>query len=168
MKSKMLLLCLIGVLILSVFVINAVSVVFAAPASLPALGTWMASNEEAIEKIIPQYQLNEPTDDYALLQSDAVKVSGYTRICHPYRGGQFGWTPEIRELTRLGWVVVPTKSGWEPDEEGQYMACANVIPGTYAIFGYWEKPAGWPLFNATPPAPTLTPIPIPTSDIVIQ
>jgi hypothetical protein len=31
-----------------------------------------------------------------------------------------------------------------PDEEGQFMTCANVwYGGTYAIFGYWEKPEGW-------------------------
>jgi hypothetical protein len=168
MKPKMLLLSLIGVLILSAIVINAVSVVSAKPGSLPAMGTWIVSDEDAIEKMIPQHQLDEPTDDYALLQSDAVKISGYTRICHPYPGGQIGWTPEVRALTPLGWVVVPTESGWEPDEEGQYMACANVIPGTYAVFGYWEKPAGWTLFNPPPPAPTLTPVPGPTPSVLIQ
>jgi hypothetical protein len=150
MKPKTLLLCVVAALMLSVFVIDAAPVTAKpAPPETPAAGQWIVSDEDAIEGVIPQYKLEPPTGGYALLQSDAVKVSGYTRICHPYRGGQYGWTSEIRTLTPLGWSAVPTESGWEPDEEGQYMTCAEVGPGTYAVFGYWDKPAWW---DMCPPA----------------
>jgi hypothetical protein len=150
MKPKTLLLCVVAALMLSVFVIDRAPVAAKpAPPETPAAGQWIVSEEEAVEGLIPQYQLEAPTGGYALLQSDAVKVSGYTRICHPYRGGQYGWTSEIRVLTSLGWTAVPTTSGWEPDEEGQYMTCANVGSGTYAVFGYWDKPAWW---DMCPPA----------------
>jgi len=160
MKPKTLLLSLIGVLMLSVFVITAVSVVSAKPAPpvFPAMGSWFASDEAVVEGLIPQYQLEAPTGGYALLQSDAVRVSGYTCICHLYPGGQYGWTSEIRTLTSLGWVGVLTENGWEPDEEGQYMTCANVGSGTYAVFGYWDKPAWWlPFVPALTPTPLFTP-----------
>jgi hypothetical protein len=144
MKPNTLLLCVVAALMLSIFVIDAAPVsAKPAPPTTPAAGAWIVSEEDTIEGLIPQYQLEAPTGGYALLQSDAVKVSGFTRICHPYRGGQFGWTSEIRALTSLGWVGVPTTSGWEPDEEGHYMTCANVGSGTYAVFGYWDKPAWW-------------------------
>ena len=160
MKQKTLLLSLLGVVILTIVVINAVTAVSAKPASLPAIGSWFASEEGAIEDLIPQYQLEAPTGGYALLQSDAVRVSGYTRICHLYPGGQYGWTSEIRTLTSLGWVGVLTENGWVPDEEGQYMTCANVASGMYAVFGYWAKPAWWLPFV---PALTSTPLFTPTN-----
>ena len=154
MKLKTLLFCVVAALMLSVFVIDAVPVsailLPPEPPLTPAAGDWIVRDEDTIEGLIPQYQLEAPTGGYALLQSDAVKVSGFTRICHPYRGGQYGWTPEIRTLTPLGWTAVPTTSGWEPDEEGQYMTCANVGSGTYAVFGYWDKPAWWDMW--CPPA----------------
>jgi hypothetical protein len=163
MKPKTLLLSLIGVLMLSVFVITAVSDVSAKPAPpvFPTAGTWFASDEAVVEGLISQFQLEAPTGGYALLQSDAVQVSGFTRICHLYPGGQYGWTSEIRALTSLGWVGVLTENGWEPDEEGLYMTCANVGRGTYAVFGYWDKPAWWlPFVPGLIPSPTLTPTPL--------
>ena len=121
-----------------------------APPLAPAAGNWIVTDEEATEGLIPQFELEAELGDYALLQSDGVVVVGSARICHPYRGGQFGWTSEIRRATPLGWLPVPTTNGWEPDEEGQYMTCAEVGSGTYAVFGYWEKPAGWDLPQCPP------------------
>ncbi len=153
MKPKTLLLCVVAALLLSVFVVDAapVSAILLPPEPplAPAAGQWIVSEEDAIGGLIPQYQLEAPAGGYALLQSDAVRVSGYTRICHPYRGGQYGWTSEIRALTAAGWTAVPTTSGWEPDEEGKYMTCADVGRGTYAVFGFWDKPAWW---DMCPPA----------------
>ena len=165
MKPKTLLLCIVAALMLSVFVIDTAPVsAKPAPPSTPAAGEWIVSEEDTIEGLIPQFQLEAPTGGYALLQSDAVKISGYTRICHPYRGGQFGWTSEIRTLTSAGWSAVPTQNGWEPDEEGQYMTCANVGSGTYAVFGYWDRPVWWDMCR---PAGYSGPI-IDVRDIVIS
>jgi hypothetical protein len=121
-----------------------------APPLAPAAGNWIVTDEEATEGLIPQFELEAELGDYALLQSDGVIVVGSARICHPYRGGQFGWTSEIRRATPLGWLPVPTTNGWEPDEEGQFMTCAEVGSGTYAVFGYWEKPSGWDLPQCPP------------------
>jgi hypothetical protein len=111
----------------------------------PAAGSWSWDNENVTGTIIPQYQL-APTsdDDYALLQSEGVHLSGGTQLCHPYPGGQSGWTAEIRVLTSSGWHSVPTVNQWVPDKEGKYMTCAQVwSSGTYAVFGYWVRPEGW-------------------------
>lgn len=116
---------------------------------LPAAGNWSWDNEAVTGTIIPQYQLAATYDpDYALLQSEGVHLSGGTQLCHPYPGGQFGWNAEIRVLTNTGWQPVPTVNQWVPDEEGKFMTCAQVwSSGTYAIFGYWEKPEGWEIVD---------------------
>lgn len=111
----------------------------------PAEGSWSWDNAEVTGTLIPQYQL-APTnvDDYAVLQSEGIHLSGATQLCRPYPGGQSGWNAEIRVLTSTGWQSVPTVNQWVPDVEGKFMTCANVwSSGTYAVFGYWEKPDGW-------------------------
>lgn len=115
------------------------------PSPLPAAGSWSWDDETVTGTIIPQYQLAPTYEaDFALLQSEGIHLSGPTQLCHPYPGGQFGWNAEIRVLTNTGWQQVPTVNEWVPDEEGKFMTCAQVnYSGTYAIFGYWEKYAGW-------------------------
>jgi hypothetical protein len=151
MKNKVLLFLMAAILVgsLAANVSPVTALVNGYDPSLPAYGSWMASDDDVIEDIIPQFELEADLGDYALLQSDGVIVVGSARICHPYRGGQFGWTSEIRRATPLGWVPVVTTNGWEPDEEGKYMTCAEVSSGTYAVFGYWDKPAWW---QTCPPA----------------
>lgn len=115
------------------------------PRNVPAMGSWTWDDASVTGSTIPQYQL-APTndDDYATLQSEGIHLSGGAQLCHPYPGGQFGWNAEIRVLTHTGWQSVPTTNAWVPDEEGKFMTCANVwYGGTYAVFGYWEKPEGW-------------------------
>lgn len=69
----------------------------------------------------------------------AVTVDGATQLCHPFRGGLLGWTGEIMQLVDGNWVKLATTTGWIPDEEGAYMACAMVpAGGTYALFGYYD------------------------------
>lgn len=111
----------------------------------PAAGVWSWADSTVTGTVTPQYLLTPPAeDDYATLQSSGITLSGGTQVCHPYRGGQFGWTAEIRMLTTSGWQAVPTTNEWSPDEEGQFMTCAQAVSsGTYAVFGYWERPEGW-------------------------
>lgn len=120
----------------------------------PAEGSWSWNDATVTGTTIPQYQLALTNDDdYAVLQSEGIHLSGGTQLCHPYPGGQFGWNAEIRVLTSAGWQSVATVNQWVPDEEGKFMTCANVWSGgTYAVFGYWEKPADWvPTCAALPP-----------------
>jgi hypothetical protein len=110
-----------------------------------AAGSWRWDNEDVTGTVIPQYVL-APTyeEDYALLQSEGIHISGAAEICYPYPGGQFGWTAEIRVLTASGWQQVPTVNAWVPDVEGMFMTCAQAnYSGTYTVFGYWERPEGW-------------------------
>lgn len=122
-----------------------VAATLAPPPTLPAAGDWVWDAEDITVSILPQYTLAPAeAEDYALLQSNGIHVSRATQLCHPYPGGQFGWTAEIRALTATGWQPVPTVNQWVPDEEGKFMTCAQVwASGTYAVFGYWEKPEGW-------------------------
>jgi len=37
-----------------------------------------------------------------------------------------------------------TTNDWVPNKEGEFMSCAQApAAGTYALFGYWKKPAGY-------------------------
>ncbi|PKN93685.1 MAG: hypothetical protein CVU45_01170, partial [Chloroflexi bacterium HGW-Chloroflexi-7] len=71
-----------------------------------------------------------------------VKITSPGKICHDFRMGQFKWVADIHRLVNGNWVKVPyTIMGWEPDEEGIYMACAQADQaGTYALFTYHTGP----------------------------
>ena len=73
-----------------------------------------------------------------ILLSSGIETSGGATICFPFRGGQFGWVGQIRQLIDSTWVPLATYTAWIPTTEGKLMACA-VAPaaGTYALFGNW-------------------------------
>jgi hypothetical protein len=69
-----------------------------------------------------------------------VVITAPGKICHPFRGGQFGWTGEIMQLAGGQWVKLTTTAEWVPDSEGEFMACAEApAAGTYALFGYYTE-----------------------------
>lgn len=74
-----------------------------------------------------------------LMDNNGSLLSATGQICHPFRGGMYGWTAEIRMLDGSNWVKLPTTMQWMPDEDGAYTACAQAPdPGTYALFGYYD------------------------------
>jgi hypothetical protein len=78
---------------------------------------------------------------WEILLSSAIELdlSGTVQLCHPFRGGQFGWTGAIYLKNGSGWLEIPSMTAWMPDEEGRLMICATVsTSGTYAVFGYAE------------------------------
>lgn len=102
-----------------------------------ASGTWTGSGEVVTVDLTG-------TSYPAWLQLAAYqgfKANFDQQVCHPFPGGQLGWMADIRVLSGNEWVSVPTMQGWEPDEEGTYMACADVSRwgGTYALFAYYVK-----------------------------
>jgi hypothetical protein len=83
-----------------------------------------------------------------LMDNHGSLLAASGQICHPFRGGMYGWTAEIRMLEGSDWVKLPTTMQWMPDEDGAYTACANALePGTYALFGYFD-PAKAPMSAA--------------------
>jgi len=92
-----------------------------------ASGTWTGSGEVVTVDLTG-------TSYPAWLQLAAYqgfKANFDQQVCHPFPGGQLGWMADIRVLSGNEWVSVPTTQGWEPDEEGTYMACADapMYPG---------------------------------------
>ncbi len=75
-----------------------------------------------------------------LVNSTGFNVTESQQICHAFPGGQLGWVADIRVKSGNDWLAVPTTQGWEPDEEGTYMACADVNWGTHALFAYYIEP----------------------------
>jgi hypothetical protein len=77
-----------------------------------------------------------------LLSTEGVSLTAASQICHPLRGGQFGWVGEIWEYKNDRWVKLDTTNGWVPSVEGNYMSCAKAPEaGVYALFGYYVQPA---------------------------
>ncbi len=101
-----------------------------------------------------------PAPSWLQLLTDPVKVTTPGEICHDFRGGQFYWKGEIRQLKDSKWVKIPSTAGWVPTTEGIYMICADApSAGTYALFGYFDPPPGVVLYETTeePPVPQGTP-----------
>jgi hypothetical protein len=86
-----------------------------------------------------------PAPNWLQLMTDPVKVTTPGKICHDFRGGQFYWTPEIRELKDGKWIKIPSTAGWVPTTEGKYVVCAQApAVGVYALFGFYNPPANLP------------------------
>jgi len=121
-----------------------VSAVLPTPTSAPAVDTSPANNSweytgEGSLVHPDQILLPAPNPWEILLSSGLTVASGGTQICHPFRGGQFGWTGAIYFMNGSSWVEIPSTTEWTPDEEGRIMICATApIAGTYVIFGYSE------------------------------
>ena len=97
-----------------------------------AEGSWSAGTE---------VEINLDAEKYPGLQllTNGVKISEPTKLCHEFRGGDYGWVGEIRLLKNGVWVKQPTTTGWVPDTEGAYMACTEAsAAGTYALFGWYD------------------------------
>ncbi len=89
---------------------------------------------------IPQYELASTVDpdDYALLHTSGAQITGPAKICHTYPGAKYGWNPEFRYLSGSTWIPLET---FFNTDEGYLLVCSQVwYKGTYALFGYWEKP----------------------------
>jgi len=77
---------------------------------------------------------------WRLLLTNGLNVAGGAKICHPFRGGQFGWTGEIYMLNGDSWEKLTTNVDWVPTTEGRLMACAQAsAAGIYALFGFYVQ-----------------------------
>lgn len=82
-----------------------------------------------------------PAPEWLQLLTSPVKITTAGKFCHEFRGGQFGWVGEVRQLTDGKWVKVESTAGWVPSTEGKYMICTQASKaGTYALFGYFDPP----------------------------
>lgn len=101
-------------------------------------GIWSSGTEVDVDLTVT----SAPT--WMQLLTSGVKISSPAKICHPFQGGQFGWVGEIRQLVKGEWVKLVTTNDWVPSTEGVFTACAQApAAGTYALFGYWIRPAGY-------------------------
>mgnify|MGYP000930068554 FL=1 len=131
MKKSIGVICLIGILISLLFITTN-----EAQADSPASGSWTAGTEVTID-----LEKTPAPNEWVQLFGSAVQVTEPTEICHPFRGGQFGWTPEIRRLKNGKWMQLDTTMRRLPNNEGPLYACTNApAAGTYALFGYYNGP----------------------------
>lgn len=104
-----------------------------------AEGSWVVTTGTGTELDITNSVATAP--NWLQLLAKGIKLEAGSKICHPLRGGQYGWVGEIRQLKDGKWIKLATTNGWVPSTEGEYMACATApSAGTYALFGYYIKP----------------------------
>ena len=109
-----------------------------APNLLIAGGSWTSGSEADVTALVG----TAPT--WLQWLANGVKITEAGKICHPLRGGQFGWVGIIMQYKNGQWVKLATTNDWVPNKEGEFMACAQApAAGTYALFGYWIRPAGY-------------------------
>jgi hypothetical protein len=102
---------------------------------LIAGGSWTAG------QVVDVTTLAAKAPTWLQLLTNGVKVTEAGKICHPFRGGQFGWIGEIRQYKSGEWFRLKTTNDWVPSKEGEFMSCAEApAAGTYALFGYWIRP----------------------------
>jgi len=102
-----------------------------------APGKWSGGNEVSL-----YLNVTPPPNEWVRLLGKGLQVTEPGKICHKFYGGRFGWTADIYQLVRGVWQKLPTTLGWDSNEEGNWVACAAApSAGTYAMFGYWTKPA---------------------------
>lgn len=106
-----------------------------------AEGSWTWTSASVPGTEIAQDLLPKSPYSWLQLLTNGLKIDGAAKICHPFKGGRFGWTGEIRQLVDGNWVKLVTTNAWVPSEEGVFMSCAQApAAGTYALFGYFTKP----------------------------
>jgi hypothetical protein len=73
--------------------------------------------------------------------SEGIVITAPAKICYPFRGGEYGWQPSIRQLSNGKWTAVATKVEFPFTKEAVSYACASApAAGTYALFGYYNGP----------------------------
>ena len=108
-----------------------------------AAENWVITSGTSSEMDVSKEAITAPA--WLQLLTKGVKVTEKTKICHAFRGAQFGWVGEIRQYKDGQWIKMPTISDWVPNKEGAFMACTEApSAGIYALFGYYLKPAGLP------------------------
>lgn len=99
---------------------------------VPAEGAWSAGTEVFIDPATVKLP------DLQLLTNGTV-ISEPQKICHEFRGGDYGWVGEIRMLKDGVWIKQTATTGWQPDSEGKFMICTDAATsGTFALFGYYD------------------------------
>ncbi len=117
-----------------------------------AAGAWQVDSGTSNAYDISAISSDAPS--WLQLLAGGIKLTEPSKICHPLRGGQFGWVGEIRQYKDGKWLKLPTVNDWVPNKEGIYMSCAEAPQaGIYALFGYYIRPLGYIDENPNPPAP---------------
>jgi len=148
-KQKIITFVLIIVLTLPTILTPASSVaaldIIPPPSSDVAPGEWQWTGDGSGSEI-QMDKVTIPAPTWMRLLTNGLKLAGPARICHEFTGAQHGWSGDIYVLIGNSWIKLATSVEWVPTIEGHLMACALApAEGTYALFGYWNKPEGYSL-----------------------
>ncbi len=98
-----------------------------------AEGTWQSGTETDVSSSVAD------VPGWLQLLTNGVKLTEAGKICHPFRGGQFGWVGKIMQYKDGKWTKLTTTTEWTPDKEGTLLVCAEAPEaGVYSLFGYYS------------------------------
>ena len=140
-KMKKLIMYVVAFLLVSsVLLAGSVVQVKAAFIGYPSIagGDWSSGTSTVVD-----FTTN-PIPDWMMSLTSPVKITEAGKVCHDFRGGQFGWVGQIRQLVDGKWVEVESTIGWVPNTEGKFMICADVQSGgTFGLFGFFNPPLSY-------------------------
>lgn len=115
-----------------------------------ASGSWEWTSSVGGHEI-PMNTISLTKPEWGTLLTNGLYLTSPAKICHTFDGYQYGWSGDIYMLSGETWTMLTTSVDWVPTFEGKIMACAEApSAGTYALFGYWIKPAGWQSIEVSP------------------
>ena len=96
-------------------------------------GTWTNGKE------VPMVHFEGSSAAWLQMLTNPVVMSSAGTTCHKFRGAQFGWIGEIRQLVDGKWVKVDATIN-QASPESVYTACVYAPKaGIYALFGYYSE-----------------------------
>jgi len=142
--KKIVSLVFVTALLVTLFLVKPVTASAAFRIITPEPEVWYWDNSGVTGEVIPMYTITTTPREWYQLKADGLKIDGPAYICRPFWAGRFGWVGEIFQMVDETWVKLPTTAKWVADNEGKYTVCAQApAAGTYALFGYWIKPADY-------------------------
>ena len=132
---------------LFVFVITTAFLAVTVPGSVSASagdigsGTWVTPGSSLAFTTINVDKAAKSAPTWLQQLSEGIVITAPAKICYPFRGGEFGWQPSIRQLSDGKWSAVSTKIEFPFTKEAGSYACTSApASGTYALFGYYKGP----------------------------
>ncbi len=106
-----------------------------------AATNWILPDSKESFTLVDITQEAKSAPDWLQLFSEGIQIEYANRICYTFRGGDYGWIPQIRQYKNNTWVKVPTTQGRIFGNEFPLYACADAPRGgLYALFAYYVKP----------------------------
>lgn len=110
-----------------------------APTSAPVIINELAGGSWTKGLEVPKFFVDGTAPNWLQMLSNPVIMPFAGTTCHDFRGAQFGWIGEIRQLVDGAWVKVDATIS-QSSPESVFTACVYAPKaGIYTLFGYYSE-----------------------------